>query len=151
MSKVVLRPCDGELEFPALVGIWRSAIDATHDFLSAEDRDQIERALSSDYLRAVRVTVAEADGRPVGFAGTAGDRLEMLFVDDGFRGQGVGTALLDFAVRELGVTELDVNEQNPQAVSFYLRRGFEVAGRSDLDPAGRPYPLLHMRRIGSET
>ncbi len=146
VSNVVVRPCQGEQEFPALVCIWRSAIDATHDFLSAEDRDQIERALPSDYLPAVRLTVGEMAGQPVGFAGTAGDRLEMLFVDDAFRGRGVGAALLDYVSRDLGVAELDVNEQNPQAVAFYSRRGFRVTGRSELDGSGRPYPLLHMRK-----
>jgi len=30
-------------------------------------------------------------------------------------------------------------------VGFYLRMGFEVVGRSELDDFGKPYPLLHMR------
>ncbi len=42
--------------------------------------------------------------------------------------------------------EVDVNEQNTQALDFYLRRGFHVVGRSPLDGQGRPYPLLHLRR-----
>lgn len=42
---------------------------------------------------------------------------------------------------------LDVNEQNEQAVGFYLHMGFEVAGRSELDGTGKPYPLLHLRRL----
>jgi hypothetical protein len=32
-----------------------------------------------------------------------------------------------------------------QALGFYLRLGFEVVGRSELDSNGKPYPLLHMR------
>ena len=42
---------------------------------------------------------------------------------------------------------LDVNEQNPQAVGFYEHEGFVVAGRSPVDDAGRPFPLLHMRLV----
>jgi putative acetyltransferase len=113
LSEVVLRESHGVTEFPVLVAIWRSAVVATHDFLSAGD----------------------------------GERLEMLFVDDAFRGRGIGTKLLEHAVHAHGVTELDVNEQNPGALAFYQSKGFEVIGRSELDPAGRPYPLLHMRRI----
>jgi putative acetyltransferase len=53
--------------------------------------------------------------------------------------------LIRHAVDELHATELHVNEQNDQALGFYLRMGFEVIGRSDLDGMGKPYPLLHMR------
>lgn len=45
----------------------------------------------------------------------------------------------------LGASEVDVNEQNEQAVGFYRRMGFEVAGRSAEDGMGLPFPLLHMR------
>jgi putative acetyltransferase len=138
--------CRGEQEFPALVAIWRSAVEATHPFLSPADLAEIERALPTTYLPAVTLTIADVDGRPVGFAGTAGRRLEMLFVENAFRGRGIGSALLDHAVLVEGITELDVNEQNPDAVAFYTRKGFQIIGRSALDGAGRPYPLLHMRK-----
>jgi hypothetical protein len=45
----------------------------------------------------------------------------------------------------MGATTVDVNEQNPQAVGFYLHIGCEVVGRSELDGMGKPYPLLHLR------
>ena len=41
---------------------------------------------------------------------------------------------------------VDVNEQNVEACRFYEALGFDVVGRSALDPTGRPYALLHMRR-----
>ena len=39
---------------------------------------------------------------------------------------------------------VDVNEQNVRAVGFYERLGFRQIGRSPLDSAGMPYPLLHL-------
>ncbi|MCO5222577.1 MAG: acetyltransferase [Thermomicrobiales bacterium] len=148
---VVVRACRGEAEFPALVAIWRSAVEATHDFLSAEDRALIEAELPATYLPNVHVSIAEIDGQPVAFAGTAAGRLEMLFVDDAFRGRGIGSTLLDHVMRADGVTAVDVNEQNPQAVTFYTRRGFEIIGRSERDNDGRPYPLLHMQMTGGRS
>ena len=82
----------------------------------------------------------------LGFAGSQDGKLEMLFVAPEVRGRGVGRALLAHAVEHAGVRTLDVNEQNPQAVGFYEHEGFVVAGRSPVDDAGRPFPLLHMRR-----
>jgi putative acetyltransferase len=142
---VSIRPSTGPSEFPALVAIWRSAVDATHDFLADTDRDEIEARLAVEYFPAVDLFVAERDGRAVGFSGVLGGRLEMLFVSAAERGRGVGSALLDHAIREAGVTELDVNEQNPSAAGFYAHHGFEVVARSATDDAGRPYPLLHLR------
>ncbi|UNK71448.1 acetyltransferase [Microbacterium sp. H1-D42] len=145
MSELRLRATFGAAEYPDLVRIWRGAIDATHDFLADADRDEIESHLASDYFPAVTLTVAELDGSPVGFAGTLDGALEMLFVDAAHRGNGVGSALLEEAITNQAVTRVDVNEQNPAAAGFYEHHGFEVIGRSELDDAGRPYPLLHLR------
>ncbi len=144
-----IRPVSGPAEFPALAAIWRSAVDATHDFLAAADRDEIEAQLQSDYFPAVVLSVAECDGRPAGFSGVLDGSLEMLFVGAAQRGGGVGTALLHHAIADHGVTRVDVNEQNLAATGFYVHRGFEVVGRSETDEAGRPYPLLHLRLGGS--
>ena len=61
------------------------------------------------------------------------------------RAQGLGKQLLRYAMEHLNANELDVNEQNPQALGFYFKQGFEVIGRSEVDGMGQPYPLLHMR------
>lgn len=80
----------------------------------------------------------------VGFLGSVGARVEMLFVEPGLRGRGIGTALLDDFRSRHAAVRLDVNEQNTAARAFYARRGFVVTGRSPLDGAGQPYPLLHL-------
>ena len=133
---VSIRPSIGEAEYPALTAIWRSAVDATHDFLAAADRDEIEAKLQSDYFPAVNLSVATQEGRPVGFSGVLGGTLEMLFVEATQRHGGIGTARLVHAIQEHGVTEVDVNERNAAAAGFYARRGFEVVGRSETDEAG---------------
>ncbi|MFE5291118.1 acetyltransferase [Isoptericola sp. NPDC056618] len=139
-----VRPGAGPEEYPRLVEIWRSAVDATHAFLAEDDRARIEERLASAYLPHVRVLVAERAGRAVGFAGVSDGALEMLFVDAADRGTGVGRALLAHVVDRCGVTTVDVNEQNAQALGFYERAGFTVTGRSPVDDEGRPYPLLHL-------
>lgn len=133
-----------EADHDALVTVWRRAVDATHDFLAERDRDAIEALLPTEYLPAVTLLVAEADHRPIGFAGVHDGALEMLFVDPTHHGSGVGSALLAAVIRDHAVTRVDVNEQNTGAADFYAHRGFEVVGRSSTDDAGRPYPILHL-------
>lgn len=129
-----------------LTGVWRASVEATHDFLSAQDVNRIAGYVP-EAIRSVLslVTARDDDGRALGFAGADDGKLEMLFIDPAYRSKGVGTMLLDFAIRELGITRVDVNEQNAQARGFYEHEGFEVIGRSETDEQGEPFPILHMR------
>jgi len=87
-----------------------------------------------------RVVVAESAGRVAGFAEiqarptSIGDAYEAwlgaLAVADGFRGRGIGSALLaavDDAARELGCSriELESSEWRDEAHAFYRERGYD--------------------------
>ncbi|SJN47067.1 hypothetical protein [Pseudoalteromonas sp. JB197] len=52
--------------------------------------------------------------------------------------------LLQYAIEQLGATKVDLNEQNPQAVSLYEHMDFKVVSRSPLDDIEKPFPILHM-------
>ncbi|RLP75579.1 GNAT family N-acetyltransferase [Mycetocola tolaasinivorans] len=145
-TPITLRATLGSAEYPTLTAIWQSAVEATHSFLTPADIEFYRERIENVYLDAVTLTVAEADGVPLGFSGIAEGSLEMLFVHADARGTGIGGALLTAALTEYPTLVTDVNEQNPDALGFYLTHGFEVAGRSELDGDGRPFPLLHLRR-----
>ncbi len=138
-------------DLDALVGVWRRAVEATHDFLGAAEIDDLEPPSRTEIARAaVRVATApegDVTTGPVGFLGGRGGEVDMLFVDPAVHGRGVGTALLEDAAAHHPVLTLDVNEQNPAARAWYARRGFVETGRSETDADGRPYPLLHLRRV----
>lgn len=143
-DEVMLRACLGPAEWPVLTAIWRSAVEATHDFLTAADVDFFESRLLEEHLGAVSLTVATRAGRPVGFSGSVKGKLEMLFVDQQHRGTGIGALLLQHAIAGEPELLVDVNEQNAQAVGFYHRHGFVTVGRQELDGDGRPFPILNL-------
>ena len=124
--------------------IWRSAVAATHDFLAPADLARID-AMVVDWLSTARpwVWVDQSDS-PVGFMALTGAHVDALFVDPARHGSGVGRALIAHARALHGPLTVDVNEQNPLAVGFYERLGFERTGRSPTDDQGMPYPLLHL-------
>lgn len=137
-------PADGE----RVVDIWRRSVDATHDFLTPQDRQAIEAEVVG-FLPAAALDLAlDASGRPQAFMLLDGSHIEALFVDPDARGAGVGRALVEEALRRHPDLTTDVNEQNAQAVGFYERMGFERTGRSDRDGQGRAYPLIHLRHRG---
>lgn len=131
---------------PALVGIWRRSVEATHKFLTEKDIAQLQPQVA-DALGGMEVWVAEVAGVPAGFMGMSGDTIEALFIDPPSMGMRLGTRFIDQARAARGAEaelRVDVNEDNSEALGFYLSRGFRQVGRSETDQAGRPWPLLHL-------
>lgn len=134
------------LDLPELVDIWESAVRATHHFLPEEEIRFFRRLVRDEFLPEMDLKIVRCEvGLIAGFVGVLDGKVEMLFVRPAFRGRGIGKALLEYALTRLHARTLDVNEQNDQAIGFYRRMGFLVEGRSALDGAGKPFPILHMR------
>lgn len=129
-----------------LLSIWEQAVRATHLFLTPQDIEDL-RPLVLQGIAAIPhlLAVTDQDGQPLGFMGVHEQKLEMLFVDPAVRGQGIGRSLVNYAIHNLNVHSVDVNEDNPQAAGFYEHLGFRVYDRSELDDQGKPWPILHMR------
>ncbi|WHS61577.1 GNAT family N-acetyltransferase [Pseudomonas sp. G2-4] len=133
-------------DYEELTRVWEASVRATHDFLPDSYIELLKNLVLTRYLDAVMlICTRDARQRITGFAGVAAGKIEMLFIDPQHRGQGLGKQLLRHAMEQLNADQLDVNEQNPQALGFYLKQGFEVVGRSERDGMNQPYPLLHMR------
>ncbi|MBR1221308.1 acetyltransferase [Bradyrhizobium sp. U87765 SZCCT0131] len=133
-----------------VVEIWRDAVDATHDFLSAGDRAAIEAEVRAFLPAAPLWLAVDGHDRAVGFMLLDNGHMEALFIDPAHRGTGVGRLLVAHALRLQPGLTTDVNEQNGQAIGFYERMGFARIGRSALDGQGRAYPLIHLRHGGVE-
>jgi putative acetyltransferase len=134
-------------DVPRALEIWRSAVDATHGFLTARDRDEIDEMVANEFLPKAELWLAVDEHEQVaGFLVMDGKMIDALFVDPAVHGRGVGTALLDHALQLQPDAIVDASEQATNALPFYLSRGFRVVGRSETDPQGRPYPLVHLAR-----
>lgn len=135
------RPADGA----RILDIWRDAVDATHHFLSAEDRVAIGEEVGGFLPQAPLTLAVDRHDRPLGFMLIDRGHMEALFVDPAASGRGIGAALVRDALAQHPGMTTDVNEQNTQAIGFYKKMGFTPTTRSPLDGQGRPYPLLHLK------
>ncbi len=129
---------------PRALEIWRDAVDATHSFLTARDRVEID-AMVAQWLPTAELWMVDDGARPVGFLVMDGEMIDALFVDPPVHGRGFGTALLNHALTLTPEALVDASEQATNALPFYEARGFVRIGRSETDPQGRPYPLIHLR------
>lgn len=137
-------------DFAEMLNVWENSVRATHDFITEDDIAFFKPIIIEQAFPAITLKcVKNKQGSILGFVGvhdaTLHDaKVEMLFILNEARGQGIGKALLRYAIEQLNVTKVDVNEQNPQAVGFYQHMGFKVISRSPLDDMGKPFPILHM-------
>lgn len=129
-----------------ILDTWESSVRATHDFLSEEDIISIKPHVveGAKYVSKL-LCVRDKQGTIKAFMGIHDSKIEMLFVSNDSRGNGIGKKLVEYAIEVLDINYVDVNEQNPQAVGFYKYMGFQVFKRSEFDDQGNPFPILHMK------
>ena len=140
LSKVNERDMDNILE------VWESSVRATHTFLSEKDIISIKPQVKegANYVSSL-VCIRDEEGIIQAFMDVHENKIEMLFVRNKDRGNGIGKILIEYAIDKLDVEYVDVNEDNIQGVGFYKHVGFQVFKRSELDDHGDPFPILHMK------
>ncbi len=129
-----------------LLEVWEDSVKATHLFLSDNEIENIKQYVPQTLKAISHLIIAEnEDNFPVVFMGIEEQKLEMLFITNSERGKGLGRQLLNYGIENYNINELTVNEQNPNAKSFYEYMGFKVYKRTDSDEQGNPYPILYMK------
>lgn len=130
--------------------VWEKSVLATHDFLTPIDFKEIKELVNTINFNDFQVFCLVKGKIISGFIAVADKKVEMLFLDPEYFGQGLGQKLLNFAVKELNADKVDVNEQNTRALKFYQKFGFEIFERTDKDDQGRNYPLLRMKLVDQQ-
>lgn len=130
-----------------LTALWRRSVSKTHTFLTNKEIDDIENYVPQALKEVENLVVAQNNGDYLGFIGIEKHRLEMLFIEPKYIGQGVGRKLIEFGIEKYQINEVTVNEQNPKAIGFYEHLGFKTYKRTETDEQGRPFPLLYMRLL----
>lgn len=127
--------------------IWQKSVEATHLFLSPQDiKDILPQVVIGLKQIPILLVAFSDDDEPIGFAGIAEQKLEMLFISPDYFNHGLGYKLISIAINDYHIIYVDVNEQNPHALKFYQRQGFVIFNRSDLDSANRPFPILYLKK-----
>ena len=128
-----------------LACLWERSVRASHHFLTEGDIANLKPYVKEALLVIGTLLVARSGQEYAAFCGIQDGKIEMLFAAPEHFGKGIGRQLVGIAVKEHGVTLVDVNEQNPKAAGFYRHMGFEEYRRDETDDQGNPFPILRMR------
>lgn len=127
MTDILIRQHTAE-DLPRCLEIWLTSNLSAHDFID-ESYWRANLPLVEQLLPQSDLWVACVGEMIVAFAGvTDGGYLAGIFVDEAYRSQGIGGALLDHLKMRYPVLSLNVYAQNTRAVNFYRRHGFVLEG-----------------------
>ena len=85
------------------------------------------------------------DGIVKGLIHIEGNEIVELYVDSFFQGQGIGSALVEYAKEQFPITCLWVIEKNIDAIGFYEAHGFHLTSTKKLEE-GTTEHIVKMER-----
>ncbi|MFL1695790.1 GNAT family N-acetyltransferase [Weissella kandleri] len=133
-----------KVDYTNVVDIWNQSVKATHHFLSKKDKDLYQNVIPN-FFEKIELMLWYENETLIGFSGVDKQELVMLFLDPQFIGNHYGTQIIDWLKMNRNISSIDVNEQNENALKFYLKQGFEIDSRSEKDGFDKPYPILHLK------
>lgn len=86
------------------------------------------------------------DGVVKGFLHLGGDEVRRLYVEPVLQGQGIGAALLEYAICEKQAKRLWALEKNTRAIAFYCRHGFTLTQERRLEEGTEEYLVRLVRQ-----
>lgn len=123
------------------MSLWVESWQATMPDIDFSTRgDWLRERLAAHLAGGVSVLCEEEDGRVVGFVtvDARSGHVDQLAVRRDRFGSGVATRLLAAAKAVAdGALALEVNQENPRAVRFYMREGFRIIGEGEVGPTRR--------------
>jgi putative acetyltransferase len=133
----------------AAIELWRRTWQQAYPQIDFGARlDWWRRRWREELVPAATITLAETDGRMVGFV-TVDPRtfdLDQIVVAPEAWGMGVATALLAEAQRiSPAGLDLHVNTDNARAIRFYEKHGFVIAGEALNWRSGAPVHRMSWR------
>ncbi|MBR2549643.1 MAG: GNAT family N-acetyltransferase [Clostridiales bacterium] len=91
------------------------------------------------------IWVYEDEGIVKGLIRIVGKEVIELYVEHFFQGQGIGAALIEFAIKEHDVRTLWVLEKNTSAIRFYEAHGFHITENKAFEEGTPEYKVMMER------
>lgn len=129
-----------------LVSLWELSVKVSHSFLTHHDIFRLRPHVQKGLKNVETLITAYYKNEIIGFIGIECKKTEMLFVSPSYFGKGIGRRLMTIGIEKFKTQYVDVNEENPNASTFYHKMGFVIYNRNAKDSQGNNFPILKMKR-----
>lgn len=111
-----------------IMEIWEESTIKAHDFISKDYWKNNYNTVENEYI-PISETFVYDDGEEIkGFISIIDKSfIGALFVNTNHQSLGIGSKLLDYAIKEYKNLSLAVYKDNKKAVVFYNKKGFNIA------------------------
>lgn len=125
-----------EEDIPQIVDIWYEVSLQAHGFIPSEYWKEHKEQMSKKYIPMSETFKATDNDGILGFISLLGDYLAAIFVKSGSQGNGIGSRLLNYAMKIRNRLELKVYCKNQKSIEFYKSKGFIVVSESKDNDTG---------------
>ncbi|MWP48921.1 MULTISPECIES: GNAT family N-acetyltransferase [unclassified Gilliamella] len=127
-------------DLDSVMEIWLQGNLQAHDFINPEFFKQ-NYDLVKMLIPMSRLYVQDLNGIK-GFIGLTENYISGLFVDQNYRHQGIGKALVNKAKQRHNELLVHVYKKNVTAIDFYLSQNFEIVSESINEETNEPELLM---------
>lgn len=131
-----IRECKNS-DIDLIMRIWKESTIKSHNFIDESYWIANYNTVKDVYIPISETFIYEDDSIVKGFISIINNEfIGALFVDINSQGLGVGSELMDFAIKKYKNLELAVYKDNKKAVEFYKNKGFKIITEQDNEDSG---------------
>lgn len=120
-----------------VMDIWLKSTIKAHDFISKEYWENNYNDVKNIYIPMANTFLYEDKEGIKGFISIINDEfIGALFVDVDYQGNGIGKALINYAMDKYKKLNLAVYKDNKKSVEFYLKNEFKIIKEQVNDDCG---------------
>ncbi|MEG2786329.1 MAG: N-acetyltransferase [Romboutsia sp.] len=107
--------------------IWKYSTIKAHNFIDEKYWENSYDIVKNVYIPASETFIYEEDKEIKGFISILNKEfIGALFIDINTQGRGIGSKLIDYAIKNYKKLNLAVYKDNKKSVEFYLNKGFDI-------------------------
>ncbi|MCC0680680.1 N-acetyltransferase [Clostridioides sp. ES-S-0005-03] len=132
-----------------IMEIWEESTIKAHDFINKDYWKNNYNTVKNEYMPISETFVYDDEEEIKGFISIIDNEfIGALFISTNYQNLGIGSKLLDYALKEYKNLSLAVYKDNKKAVVFYIKKGFNIVKEQINEDSGfKEYIMEYSKQL----